>query len=367
MRRQYHQIVQRITSVAAYARIVSFGMLFTFAIGTLPTDVAGQPPAGQFDRKFVRKTVESLAKIVQREYFDSDLAARVDASLKERLAQGRYAEVTTPELLAKMLTRDLFAVTQDKHLAVEMVRDVKSTAASAKRTAPSREARGRRENFGVQRVEILAGNVGYLKLTAFYRLDEARDTVSAAMSTLRYADAIILDMRSNSGGSPGTVALLASNFFDAPQLPLFRIFDRSGESREYSTEKTPLPVRNESRPVYVLTSRHTFSAGEGIAFLLQERGRAKVVGETTAGAANPGRPFPVNSRFNVTVPTGKSESAVTGQNWEGSGVSPDVPVPAADALRVAHIRALRELLGQAPDADREDLTRELQALEGMKR
>ncbi len=325
MRRQHYQFVQRLASVAACARIACFGMLFTFAIGALSTDVAGQPPASQVDREFVRKTVESLATIVQREYFDPDVAARVDASLRQRLVQGRYAEVPTLESLAKMLTRDLFVVTRDKHLTVAVVREVQSTAAPAKRAGPSREARGRRENFGVQRVEILAGNVGYLNLTHFYRLEEARDTLSAAMCTLRYADAIILDMRSNGGGSPETVVLLASYFFDAPQLPLFSVVGRSGESRQYLTEKTPLAERNESRPVYVLTSKHTFSAGEGIAFLLQERERAEVVGERTAGAANPGRPYPVNSRFKVTVPTGKVKAAVTGRNWEGCGVRPDVP------------------------------------------
>ena len=243
-----------------------------------------------------------------------------------------------------------------------------SKASAAEPPDRSREARGRRENFGVQRVEILAGNVGYLNLTAYYRPDEVRDTLSAAMQTLQNADAIILDMRSNSGGSPETVALLVSYFFDAPQLPLFSVVDRLGGRREYFTEKTPPRERNELRPVYVLTSKRTFSAGEGTAFLLQERQRAEVIGETTAGAANPGKPFPINSRFEATVPNGKIEAAVTGGNWEGGGVKPDVAVPAADALRAAHARALRRLLKQPPnDADRGDLEKQLRSLEAAKR
>ena len=364
-RRQRISFVQRFPSVIAFAPIFCFAMFFTFSLGE-PADVAGQPPANEIDPEIARKTVENLASVVQREYFDPNVASFVDVSLRERLAKGRYDTAPTLESLANMLTRDLFDLTQDKHLNVAVVQETQSTASSAKTPNLSREARGRRENFGVQRVEILAGNVGYLNLTAYYRPDEARNTLSAAMRTLQYADTIILDMRSNSGGSPETVALFASYFFHTPRLPLFTIVDRSGESRQYFTEKTPLAERNESRPVYVLTSKQTFSAGEGTAFLLQERQRAEVVGETTAGAANPGQTYPVNSRFEVTVPSGKLEGAVTRKNWEGCGVKPDLAVPASDALRVAHARALRHLLEQSPNTNREELKRQLQTLEATK-
>jgi C-terminal processing protease CtpA/Prc len=72
------------------------------------------------------------------------------------------------------------------------------------------------------------------------------------------------------------------------------------------------------------TSSRTFSASEGVAYLLQERHRAEVVGEVTAGAANPGRPYPVNDRFSASVPNGRVKSAIGRGNWEGSGVTPDV-------------------------------------------
>lgn len=105
----------------------------------------------------------------------------------------------------------------------------------------------------------------------------------------------------------------------------------------------------------MLTSARTFSAGEGFAYVLQDRGRAAVVGERTAGAANPGRGYVVNVRFSVTVPNGRVRAAVGGGNWEGSGVTPDVSVTAADALRVAQVAALRQLLKQTPAGEWRDL------------
>jgi C-terminal processing protease CtpA/Prc len=300
-----------------------------------------------------------VAAIVRREYVDAGAAARVDASLRRSLVEGRYAGLATAEALREALTHELFEITRDRHLAVDLVPEH-----APRDGEESREAQGRRSNFGVRRVEILAGNVGYLDLGAFFRLGEARDVVSAAMQLLRNADALIIDLRSNAGGSPDTVALVASYLFDMPGLPLFEIVPPGGGGGRYATEAAVLAERNGRRPVYVLTAARTFSAGEGLAFILQERHRAEVIGERTAGAANPGRPYAVNAHFTVTVPNGRVRSAVSGGNWEGVGVTPDVAAPAADALRVAHARALRRLLEQVPTGPwREVLEQQRRALD----
>src|SRR5262245_66221557 len=92
--------------------------------------------------------------------------------------------------------------------------------------------------------------------------------------------------------------------------------------------------RNGKRPIFVLTSSRSFSAGEGFAYLMQERKRAVIIGERTAGAANPGRGYQVNDLFEVTVPNARVRSAIKRANWEGDGVTPDIAVPAAQALDV---------------------------------
>jgi len=359
----------KLASPLSRGRIVGLAISIALTFAALDGQVVAQQSASRIDREFIRETVESLASVVNREYFDPRVGARVGASLRQWLSQGRYADAETLESLAGMLTRDLLATTQDKHLAVTVVPDASPGPAPSQAPDASRELGARRANFGIQRVEILAGNVGYLNVTAFYRPEEARDAISAAMRTLRYTDALILDMRSNGGGSPDTASLLASYLFDAADLPLFEIIPRSGNAgRRYATESPGLPERNEKRPVYVLTAERTFSAGEGFAFILQERRRAEVVGERTAGAANPGRRYPVSVRLEVTVPNGQVRTAVTGRNWEGAGVIPDVRVPGSDALRVGHIRALRDLLKQAPGGPWHDtLKRHLDALERQDR
>jgi C-terminal processing protease CtpA/Prc len=163
------------------------------------------------------------------------------------------------------------------------------------------------------------------------------------MGVLRHAGALIVDRRASGGGSPETVAIVLGYLFDQPGLPLFDIVHRTDPPEHYATPSPGLADRNGNRPVYVLTSAKTFLAGEGFAFLLQERHRAEVMGKVTAGAANPGQPYRVNDLFDVIVPNGRVRSAVGGGNPEGKGVTPDVASPAGDALDVALTQARNKL------------------------
>ena len=326
----------------------------------VPAQARQAAPA--WDAAAVRATVAQVASVVQQEYLEPAAADRAAADLRARVAAGEYVEAATPEALAKALTRDLFAITKDKHLRVSVVAPPRS--AVPKPSAPDgRRDAARRDNGGVQRVEILAGNVGYLNVTSFWRIEEAREALAAAMGVLRNADAVIIDTRRNSGGAPDSVALLLSYFIDRPGMPLFEIVPRHGSATRYTTQDVSPADRNARRPVYVLTSGRTFSAGEGIAYLLQDQKRAEAIGERTAGAANPGRPYSVNDRFEVTVPNGRVLAANGSGNWEGRGVTPDVQVPESDALRTAHLRALRRLAAEATGEWRVKLQEILTTLE----
>jgi C-terminal processing protease CtpA/Prc len=302
------------------------------------------------DPAFVKATVESIGATIGQEYFDPKVGTEVDAALRRSLADGRYAGAADDQALATLINRDLYAATRDKHLNVEARLDI--PAQRERSVSQADEARAlavRRSNGGVRAVQVLPGNVGYLDLSSFYRPEEAREAIGAAMHLLAQTDALIIDMRFNSGGSPGTAALVISYLIDPPGLPLFDIVHRAPMPPDhYATETVPRGDRNLTRPVFVLTAARSFSAAEGFPFLLQERRRAEVIGEVTAGAANAGRPYRVNARFSVTIPNGQVKSAVGGGNWEGPGVTPDVKTAAADALKVAHARALRGLIDREP-------------------
>ncbi|GLH72307.1 interphotoreceptor retinoid-binding protein [Geothrix limicola] len=336
----------------------------------LPAEAPSRPSQvaeATVEPAFIGETVEALGTALRREYFDPVVASRVSGGLQRRLAEGRYQRVSTLESLAKTLTDDLYAMTNDKHLQVSIAPVTPPGAVEATAAANTpREVTARRANFGIQRIEILPGNVGYLHLTAFYRPNEAREAIASAMAILRHTDALILDLRDNGGGSSGTLALMASYFCEAQGLPLFDVVPRPpGKVTTFTTEATALQDRNERRPTYVLVSGNTWSAGEGLAFLLQERHRAEVIGEVTQGAGNQAQTHRLNSRFDVTIPNGSVRTAIRNQSWEGKGVLPDIPATSSDSLRIAHTRALQRLLKSAHSGTwRDALESHLRLLEG---
>ena len=101
-------------------------------------------------------------------------------------------------------------------------------------------------------------------------------------------------------------------------------------------------------PVAVLVSGRTYSSGEALAYHLQQAG-AVVVGEATRGAADHITPIRLDRTVQAYLPEAYVVDAMTGTNWEGSGVLPDVPCPAADAEEVAAARLLAgSLKGRVP-------------------
>jgi len=146
-----------------------------------------------------------------------------------------------------------------------------------------------------------------------------------------HTDAIIFDLRENGGGQPAMVTLIASYLFDQPRH-LIDIYNRKEDSTTQNWTLSYLPgARLTKQPVFVLTSKRTFSGAEEFAFDLKNQKRATIVGETTGGGAHPVSGHTVADYFMVGVPFAKSLDPVTKTNWEGTGVEPDVKVPAADA------------------------------------
>jgi len=188
--------------------------------------------------------------------------------------------------------------------------------------------------------------VGYLDLHGVAHPDEeAAPAIAAAMRLVSGTYALIIDLRRNHGGSPHGVAFWCSYLFGGADTRLTDIFvAESGETRQFWTLAWVPGPRYLDRPVYVLTSHETFSGGEDLCYSLQAQGRAEVIGETTGGGAHPTRPIPISATMVIGVPFARSVNALTGTNWQGTGVMPDVAVPAAGAYDVAYGKALRHVL-----------------------
>jgi C-terminal processing protease CtpA/Prc len=99
--------------------------------------------------------------------------------------------------------------------------------------------------------------------------------------------------------------------------------------------------------VYVLTSGTTFSGGEQLSYDLQQLGRATIVGEQTRGGAHVREGFIVHPHLEATISVAEAVNPKTGGNWEGTGVTPDVPTTAEQALDAAYRGALKDVVAAA--------------------
>ncbi|MEU3344557.1 S41 family peptidase [Streptomyces sp. NPDC006700] len=284
--------------------------------------------------------IDETARLVAGHYVFPEIGEQLAALLRRRLAEGAY-EVDDAAALATLVTADLQSVNGDLHLRLRHhAEPVPPETGAATLKAVRREFET--SLGGVPRVELLTGGVAVLELAPIlFPLEWSAEPLTAALTLASRADALVLDLRGTIGGSPDTVAFVCSYLLDE-RTHLNTMHWRESERREqyWSLPHVPGARFGGSKPLYVLTSGSTFSGGEELVYDLQQLGRATVVGEATGGGAHPREGWTVHPHLEATIPVGRAVNPVSGTNWEGTGVRPDVACPAAEALDRAHALAL---------------------------
>ncbi|MDL2355133.1 MAG: S41 family peptidase [Pseudomonadota bacterium] len=324
---------------------VVLGSLLSF-----PAFAAADTPLTLSDRAAI---LQALAKEMNANYIVPAVAKRVGSEIARKNAEGGYASAASTQAFSAALGSDLRALSGDLHFEVKLDERFRerSSAADAPRRAVAgdRRVQAVRLGYGIEKIERLPGNVGYIELSGFGPADLVGPAYSAAMSLVAGADALIVDLRRNGGGSPASVAYWMSHFFPlGDRRHLNDLYDRpSNTTQEFWTLESV--AERYRKPVYVLTSARTGSAAEECAYDFQTQKRATLVGETTFGAANPVSQYSVGHSIVVAIPDGRSINPITKTSWEHVGVKPDIAVPAAQALQTAHVAILRNLVSSTKD------------------
>lgn len=341
------------------------------------------------------QVIEGVLKNLQEAYVYPETAKRMEEAIRERVAKKEYEGVTSAKALAQMLTEHLQLVSRDKHLRVNYRAQAMAEgealpgAARIVRRAPDGDSGGgnpspdgapmrriirepggtetpadssparvvRRNpndltgNMGLEKVETLEGNIGYLDFSMFDGSPEAGEKISGAMNRLADTDALIIDLRRCRGGASNAITLLMSYFFDK-SIHLSDAYDRvTGDTMTFRSLGEVPGRRYGQKDVYILTSRFSFSAAEDISYTLKNLKRALIVGETTGGGAHPVMGRRLNEHFFVMVPFARYISPITKTNWEGTGVEPDIKAPKEQALKIAYLMALNKSAERTKDED----------------
>lgn len=300
--------------------------------------------------------IDEIAGVIAENYFDPATGTRIAHDLRSRAERGEFDNLAPLDLVSKA-TSILAAF--DGHFRVEVAENEaasEDTKSGVKQY--SFEQQLAQQGWGFRQVRILPGNVGYIDMSNFANIEFGNedDAVKAAadsvLKLVEPADGLIIDLRNNGGGAPSLVGYLVSAFTprDARIYNTFQY--RGGQISEAPAQFYTNPELDE--PLYILTSSRTASAAEALPYTLQAAGRAIIVGETSAGMANPGRSFETPGGYSVFVSTGAPINPVTRTNWEGRGIVPDIPTASNEALDTAHGEIIMELLAKgdaSPDAE----------------
>lgn len=311
-------------------------------------------PEAVLDRAMRVKTIDTLVAKLNAHYVFPDKARKIEALLHQRRQEGKYDGIRDGYQLARQLTADVRTVARDLHLEVWFAPKM-DLPDEADGPAPTSQAEWEQQhNFverllmrhtatrGVVRVGRLGANIGYLKISGFPDAFLMTDKFAAAMDELADTDGLIVDLRRNRGGDPQSVVLLVSYFVDG-RTRLNDIWDReTGNTiQHWTADRLDGKRYGGTKPVLILVGPDTASAGEDFAYTMQALKRATVIGERTWGGAHPASTHSLGGHFYAVIPGQRSMSPITGTNWEGVGVTPDIVTAPENALAAA-----RKLMGR---------------------
>jgi Peptidase family S41 len=275
--------------------------------------------------------VSGLCAWIDRLFPDMDRGERLTRALEERFGGDRRA--VTDELC-----REIEGVAHEfsRHLALEYVPDGSLRPDAEPPGWPPPDPREVRLRAGsVGEVARRPDGVGVLALDGLDDVHVAAPYLEAAFALLHGASGVVLDLRRNGGGDPGTVMLVLDWLVGGEATHISDVIYRDRTRQWWTTGRLADRAPAPATPVAVLVSERTFSSGEALAYHLQSRGRAAIVGGRTPGAADHVTPVRVTGHVRAILPEARVRDAVTATNWEGTGVVPDIPCAPEDALDAA--------------------------------
>jgi len=340
-----------LTAVAAAATIPIWGPFW---------DERRPGPKLVVDSAMRREAIDALVAKLNDHYVFPDKARQIGAVLRQREHEGKYDGLTDGRQLAIRLTNDLRGIAHDQHMMVAFSRSPIRLGDAGEPPTSKAEWNGRASFLQrlvvpvmagrrVEKVDHLTPNIGYLKLSGFPPAFLVTGKFAAAMNDLADTEGLIVDLRDNGGGAPESVALLVSYFVDG-RTRLNDIWDRDTglTTQQWTQDKLDGKRYGGKKPVLILAGPGTMSAGEDFTYTMQAMKRATVIGQPTWGGAHPTRPHRLNAHFLALIPGRRSINPITGTNWEGSGVIPDIAARPDDALALAKDLLQRRLDTAAP-------------------
>ncbi|SHG35313.1 S41 family peptidase [Pedobacter caeni] len=294
--------------------------------------------------------VDSVSASLKKHYIFPDKADAMVKYMKAQLQKGVYKKLVNPQQLAQQIHNDIRGIHYDAHLHIAYEPQMQAPKA----LSPEQLARARKEelsaekenNFNLQKVEVLPGNIGYFRFNGFTsQTAAAQATLNAALTFLSNTKVLMIDLRFNGGGS--ATAPLSSYFFKDKTHLFDNVNTFSKDTLSFYTDPSSTTGLVLTMPVYIITSKNTASAAEAFSASMQALKRATIVGDTTLGVSHQTGFFPLGNGFLAKIPFARPVSTSVFKDWEGTGVIPDVVITEEKGLVGAQEIVYRDLMQKA--------------------
>ncbi len=262
----------------------------------------------QISSKEKAQIIDTIIKAVKLSYVFPKLSSRIETVLLTHERKGDYNKIISSKEFADTISNQLIFTSNDKHLRILYSYDTIPQKTNKEPPIPDFiKTFALENNYGFNKIDILDGNIGYINILGFFPFDEATEKAIASFDFLSDTKALIVDLRENTGGYAPLANFILSYFFNKQPVKLLENVFRDSSKIEQMWSAFYVPgKRYLNKPVYVLTSSGTFSAGEAFAYILQGFHKAIVVGERTGGGANIGDLIRLNDHFVMNLPVGKA-------------------------------------------------------------
>lgn len=287
-----------------------------------------------------RKIILKLDSLIISDYVNPDKAKLAHEKLQELLNDPRFPSIKDEKTFESVVNMFLQKAISDAHL--KFYYDKKKYDLFLKPIDEIKKGEAEqfsKINFGLQKIEILPGNIGYIKINKFQNLNDVIQTAAGAMAFISNADAIIFDLRNNGGGDGRT----GKYFLD------YFVKDTSSSR----SADLPLPqsfkLFKEDVQLCVLIGKGTFSAAEGFTKDVLDHKRGIAIGEQTKGGGNSGGSVSLHDGFLVFLPTEVASSEI-----EGKGITPTISINERDALIKAQELILSNLQSKVSIPDEKE-------------
>ncbi|TPH13981.1 S41 family peptidase [Litorilituus lipolyticus] len=324
-----------------------------------------------FSHAFAADNKQALLKaadVIEAQFYSEKIAQSLSRYMREKEFLEKYSELGDKQEFAEKVSQELRTLSGDNHIGIvyskkdvkryKLREQAKSNKQAERENAKNYQrkmAESKADNFGIQQVRMLEGNIGYIEFSYFDGfVDESTPVYDAAMNFLESSEVVIIDLRRNGGGNSRILPLVLGYFLGPEQIHFANKIERwKNQQTRLLTINSENGAKHFDKPLYILTSGTTFSLAEQFTYHLKAFSRAIIVGERTYGGGKAFDPVVLDDEFYLRLPRIEINNVITGKTFEeGIGISPDINTSADRAFNTAYLDALKVLKNQNTDEEK---------------